>query len=98
VFLIDETTFKTPQTGVDTLILKPIASIVNFTFNSCQKGTYGIRCFQDLNNNGILDKGMFGPAEPYGFSWKFSKKFPFDFSDISFLAKSNSFITIKMED
>jgi len=98
VFLVDEATFKRPQTGIDTVIIKPLGRIVHFTFKFCKKGTYGIRCFYDLNNNGILDKGMFGPTEPYGFSWKSGKKFPFDFSDISFFADSKKFITIKMED
>lgn len=98
VFLVDGTTFKTPLTGLDTAIANPIDRKVYFTFNPCKKGTYGIRCFHDVNSNGILDKGMFGPTEPYGFSWKSDRKFPFDFSDISFFADSNKYITIKMED
>jgi uncharacterized protein (DUF2141 family) len=32
-------------------------------------GTYAISCYQDLNNNGRLDKNLVGiPTEPYGFS------------------------------
>lgn len=32
-------------------------------------GTYAIAVFQDLNEDGILNKGVFGvPSEPYGFS------------------------------
>jgi uncharacterized protein (DUF2141 family) len=32
-------------------------------------GTYAIAVFQDLNEDGILNKGAFGvPSEPYGFS------------------------------
>lgn len=31
-------------------------------------GVYAIRCYQDLNGNGILDMGPFGPKEPVGFS------------------------------
>jgi uncharacterized protein (DUF2141 family) len=98
VFLVNETMFKIPLTGVDTTIISPIDRKVYFTFNPCKKGTYGIRCFHDVNSNGILDKGMFGPTEPYGFSWKSGKKFPFDFSDISFFADSDKSKTIKMED
>ncbi|MBN1186092.1 MAG: DUF2141 domain-containing protein [Bacteroidales bacterium] len=98
VFLVDFATFKKPLTGLDTVFVNPKDKIVYYTFKPCKKGSYGIRCFQDLNNNGILDKGMFGPAEPYGFSWKSGRKFPFDFTDISFTANSNKFITIKMED
>lgn len=98
IFLVDDHGFKTQQTGIDTAIVKPIGKIVRFEFKPCKKNTYGIRCFHDINNNGILDKGLFGPTEPYGFSWKSGKKFPFDFSDISFTAHSNKTITIIMED
>ena len=32
-------------------------------------GTYAVAVFQDLNDDGILNKGAFGvPVEPYGFS------------------------------
>lgn len=98
VFLVDETTFKMPLTGIDTVIIKPTGSIVHFTFKSCKRGTYGIRCFHDLNNNGTLDKGIFGPTEPYGFSWKTGKKLPLKFNDISFSANSVKYIIIKMEE
>jgi len=98
VFLVDEATSKTPLTGIDTIIVNPKNKIVYFTFNPCKNGIYGIRCFHDVNHNGILDKGMFVLTEPCGFSWKSGKKFPFDFSNYSFLADSNKYITIKMED
>jgi uncharacterized protein (DUF2141 family) len=32
------------------------------------KGKLAVRAFQDLNGNGKLDIGLFGPKEPYGFS------------------------------
>lgn len=98
VFLVDETAFKKPLNGIDTVIVSPTAKVVQFKFKLKEKGVYGIRCFHDLNNNGILDKKGFFPSEPYGFSWKSRKKFPFGFSDISFTANTNKFITIKMED
>ena len=98
IFLVDETAFKTPLTGIDTVIIKPTGKIVSFTFKPQKKGVYGIRCFHDLNNNGKLDKKGFFPSEPYGFSWKSGKKFPFGYSDISFTANTNKFFTIKMED
>ncbi len=98
IFLVDEKTFDVKLSGIDTLIIQPISSILHFCFPKVKNGVYGIRCFQDLNNNGILDKGLFGPTEPYGFSWKSGKKFPFNFSDISFTVNSNKHITIKMED
>lgn len=41
---------------------------VSFTFQDIPEGTYGIRIFQDLNGNGKLDSGAFGPKEPWGMS------------------------------
>ena len=32
-------------------------------------GHYALSAFEDLNGNGILDMGMFGPREPTGF-WR----------------------------
>lgn len=97
-FLVDETNFNMPLSGVDTVVAKPTNKTIHFKFKSREKGVYGIRCIHDLNSNGKLDKGMFGPVEPYGFSWKTEKKFPFEFNDISFTANSDKFITIKMEE
>lgn len=37
-----------------------------FSFEGVPKGTYGIRCFQDVNRTGKMEKGMFGPKEPWG--------------------------------
>jgi len=37
-----------------------------FSFEGVPKGTYGIRCFQDVNGTGKMEKGMFGPKEPWG--------------------------------
>lgn len=39
---------------------------VPFEFEEVPAGTYGIRCFQDVNGNGKLDIGTFGPKEPWG--------------------------------
>ncbi len=38
----------------------------SFSFTNVPEGTYGIRCFQDLNGNRILDRGALGPEEPWG--------------------------------
>ena len=38
---------------------------VSFIFNNVPQGTYGIKCFQDVNGNGKLDIGIFGPREPW---------------------------------
>jgi uncharacterized protein (DUF2141 family) len=37
-----------------------------FSFMNVPEGTYGIKCFQDLNGNKTPDKGIFGPKEPWG--------------------------------
>lgn len=39
---------------------------VPFQFGGVLTGTYVIRCFQDVNENQKLDRGMFGPSEPWG--------------------------------
>lgn len=38
----------------------------SFSFTNVPEGTYGIKCFQDLNGNKTLDRGDFGPVEPWG--------------------------------
>jgi uncharacterized protein (DUF2141 family) len=38
----------------------------SFSFTNVPVGTYGIKCFQDLNGNKTLDRGAFGPEEPWG--------------------------------
>ena len=39
-------------------------SLMGFAFHNVPEGIYGIRCFQDNNNNGKLDKDFFSPSEP----------------------------------
>ena len=39
---------------------------VSFQFGGVPAGTYGIRCFQDVNENQKLDRGVLGPSEPWG--------------------------------
>ncbi len=76
IFLVDEETSKKPLVGIDTLIIIPSlqdSSNTQYTFNNVKEGKYGVRCFQDLNGNGKLDRGLFGPSEPWGLSWNESK-------------------------
>jgi len=42
------------------------AKKVAFTFEYVPADTYAIQVFQDVNDNGELDMGMFGPKEPWG--------------------------------
>lgn len=40
-----------------------------WTCKDLAPGKYAVTVYQDVNNNGKMDKGMFGmPKEPYGFS------------------------------
>lgn len=42
---------------------------LKWTYKDLVPGKYAVTVYQDVNNNGIMDKGMFGvPKEPYGFS------------------------------
>jgi uncharacterized protein (DUF2141 family) len=41
---------------------------VTFEFTDIPPGIYVIQGFQDVNGNGKLDEGMFGPKEPWGMS------------------------------
>jgi len=95
IFLVDEETSKIPFSGIKKLIIKPDSQavktgFVRFIFNDVPEGTYGIRCFQDINNNGKLDKGIFGPSEPWGLSWNKYKtsKWP-RFINFSFSVSGN---------
>lgn len=49
---------------------------LTYTFEGLPPGQYAISSFQDLNNNGKLDKNFLGiPSEPYGFSNNARPKF-----------------------
>jgi len=90
VYAVDESGFALPLTGFRELRLRvghaeAMAGTVHFSF-ALPLGRYGIRCFLDLNGNGRLDRGPFGPTEPWGMSWNVERRFGFpQFEDISFL-------------
>jgi len=94
IFLVDEEHFNIPFTGIDTLIIRVDKSEIFFCFKKVESGIYAIRCYQDLNENRKLDKGLFGPKEPYGLSWKNRKRFPFNFNDVSFNVNQNKYLEI----
>ena len=90
VYLVTEEDFKIPFTGIQVIHIKmesdgEVENEAYFSFDNVEAGTYGIRCFQDKNGNGKLDKGIGGPAEPWGMSWQGDKpkKWP-RFSHIAF--------------
>ena len=89
VFLVDERSFSVAMSGIQAVTTKLDASglktrRVAFAFTVPQ-GTYGIRCFLDVNGNSGLDRGLFGPMEPWGMSWRVRRPAGFPrFADISF--------------
>ncbi len=44
------------------------SEIIKIIFSDIPKGYYAISLFQDENSDEELNRGMFGPKEPYGFS------------------------------
>jgi len=97
IYLVTEDVFKTPFTGVQTLRVhigpsETAQREIPFAFHNVEPGRYGIRCFQDENDNGKLDRGLGGPSEPWGMSWQTEhpRKWP-RFSDISFDVEQNIF-------
>lgn len=101
IYLLTEETFEKPYTGIRTIKIetRKDQSSVNFRINDVKKGLYGIRCFQDLNENGKLDRFLFFPKEPWTLSWKNNKKrVPPDFEDISFEMNRNIKLQLYLSD
>ena len=75
VYLVDEETSSVPLTGLSCTLFPSGTSpgVLPFSFTGLEPGVYGIRCFQDSNGNGKLDRGLFGPKEPWGMSWQGEK-------------------------
>lgn len=92
MFIADEKTFETPMAGVQGQVLRPSASqlergSIRYRFDDLPAGTYAIRCFQDENDNGKLDRGLTGPKEPWGMSFrpgKGKRMRPPKFEEVSF--------------
>ena len=54
------------------------------------KGEYAITVYEDVDGNGKLTRGMFGPKEPYGFYRNYSPSFgPPDFDDCHFRVEND---------
>ncbi|MCK5876354.1 MAG: DUF2141 domain-containing protein [Candidatus Marithrix sp.] len=79
--------------GVDLLVTK---TSITHIFKEIPIGQYGIAVFQDKNNDGKLNKNLFGvPTELYGFSKNIYGIFgPPDFGDISFVVKEKDVISL----
>ena len=63
--------------------------VVRVVFNNLPNGTYAIKVFHDVNDNGVLDTNWLGiPTEPYGFSKDAMGTFgPPSFQQASFTVK-----------
>ena len=75
IYLADEETAKTPLTGNKVIIIKDDSTNrdfrkVEFQFENVEEGVYAIRCYQDVNGNEKLDRGLFGPKEPWWLSYQ----------------------------
>ena len=58
-----------PNEGAHFLLEEVLEKEKYFSFESLPFGKYALAIFQDLNENGKLDKNLWGiPTEPYGFS------------------------------
>jgi uncharacterized protein (DUF2141 family) len=78
VMLVTEESFNKPLQGFRKIIIdigeKEIREKkVSFKFTQIPRGTYGIRCFLDQDKNGKLNRGAFGPSEPWCMSWQGKK-------------------------
>lgn len=49
-----------------------VAGQATLHFENLSSGSYAVVVFHDENDNGVLDHGLLGPAEPLGFSGGFS--------------------------
>jgi uncharacterized protein (DUF2141 family) len=67
-----------------------------YVFDSIPVGTYAIAVFQDKNDDGKLNKNMFGaPKEPYGFSQnKYGKFGAPAFKDVSFKIEEDASLSL----
>jgi hypothetical protein len=75
IYLVDAEQFSEPFTGVEEIVtdISPgqlATGFVPFSFLNIPGGEYGIRVFVDTNGNGKLDRGLLGPSEPWGMSWR----------------------------
>ncbi len=80
-------------------IIPAKVGIFKLSLNDLSYGEYVIAIYQDVNNNGKLDKNIFGaPSEPYGFSQNFKPKFSAPkFNDcMIYFDQNNTKTTIKL--
>jgi uncharacterized protein (DUF2141 family) len=93
IYLVDEEQFSIPLTGIREIrksLKEKREQKISFSFSGIPEGDYGIRVYVDANGNGKLDRGLFGPSEPWGMSWQGEpKKGIPQFEDIVFHVECN---------
>jgi uncharacterized protein (DUF2141 family) len=90
IMLFDEEQFEVPFTGIRRVVMTPsaeqgVGGTARFAFYGLPPGPYGLRAYQDLNGNGELDRGLFGPQEPWVMTWNNDRlrSYP-SFEEVSF--------------
>jgi uncharacterized protein (DUF2141 family) len=76
-------------------MIKAKKGVVSVTFNDLVAGEYAIRYFHDENDNGQLEKNLFGmPVEGYGFSNNAKADFgPVSFDDMKVTITDQNLVT-----
>jgi uncharacterized protein (DUF2141 family) len=86
-----------PLTGRYSLVLEPVNDILEYRFSYIEPGLYSVRIYQDVNGNGKLDFGIFGPSEPWALSWVEKKKAIPQFEDIAIEITSDTKLSFILE-
>ncbi|MCD4697450.1 MAG: DUF2141 domain-containing protein [Bacteroidales bacterium] len=95
IYLVDEETAKTPMAGIKIIVIEEDNTNrdslkMPFKFENVKEGIYAIRCYQDVNGNKKMDKGLFGPKEPWWLSWQEERHSIIPkFKNIAFIVESN---------
>lgn len=71
VFLVDKEMFDRRMVSLQKRVSRVEGKgVATVAFKDVPPGTFGVRCFLDTNGNGELDRGLFGPTEPWGMSFR----------------------------
>ena len=94
----NENDFAKNTNAVDSVIVTPTKSTVKVVFKHLPEGEYAIAFFQNINDNGKLDTGLFGiPSEPIGISnYDRKAKAPPKFNRAKFEVKNDMKIKIPL--
>jgi len=93
-----ESSFLTSDIFKGFEILVDKDTIVQLVIEDLAEGYYAISVYQDINDNGKLDKKLFGqPSEPYGFSGSYRNGFrPPSFVESKFKFTRSSVLEIDL--